>query len=94
MEVGHWLGARTLAEVKDLAARELTLAGVVEKIKPRMLFVNSRYDTFFDFSDLDNLTGRATAPFDTIIFDTSVHGGPPSLSWPAAADWLADQFKT
>jgi 2,6-dihydroxypseudooxynicotine hydrolase len=92
MEVGHWLGARTLEEIKLFAERELTLAGVVEKIRPKMLFVNSRNDSFFDISDLDNLTSRATGEVDTIIFDAPSHGGPPSLSWPAAADWLADQL--
>ncbi len=92
MEVGHWLGARTLEEIKQFAERELTLERVVEKIQAKMLFVNGRYDTFFDITDLDNLTNRATAPVDTIIFDAAVHGGPPSLSWPASADWLADQL--
>ncbi len=92
MEVAHWLGARSLDELKRLAERELTLDGVIGKVKARMLFVNGRYDSFFDISDIDMLKKQATAPVDTIIFDVQVHGGPPSLSWPAAADWIADQL--
>jgi 2,6-dihydroxypseudooxynicotine hydrolase len=93
LEVGHWLGARTLEEVKTFAERELTLEGVIERIKARMLFVNGRNDPFFDFSDLELLMSKATAPYETIIFDTQVHGGPPSLSWPLAADWISEQLK-
>ena len=92
LEVAHWLGARSLDELKRLAERELTLDGVIGKVKARMLFVNGRYDSFFDISDIDMLKKQATAPVDTIIFDVQVHGGPPSLSWPAAADWIADQL--
>jgi 2,6-dihydroxypseudooxynicotine hydrolase len=92
LEVAHWLGARSLDELKHLAERELTLDGVIGKVKARMLFVNGRYDSFFDISDIDMLKKQATAPVDTIIFDVQVHGGPPSLSWPAAADWIADQL--
>jgi dienelactone hydrolase len=92
MEVGTWLGARSLDEFKRLAERELTLDGVIGKVKARMLFVNGRYDSFFDIGDLDMLKKQATAPIDTIIFDSQVHGGPPSLSWPAAADWIAVQL--
>lgn len=93
MEVGHWLGAKSLEEVKIFAERELTIRGVVGKIKAKMLLVNGRYDTFFDISDLDELVAEATAPVETLIFDVAVHGGPPSLSWPAAADWLATQLE-
>jgi 2,6-dihydroxypseudooxynicotine hydrolase len=92
LEVGHWLGARTLEEVKSFAEKELTIRGVVGRIKAKMLLVNGRYDTFFDFSDLDLLKAEAKAPVETLIFDVAVHGGPPSLSWPAAADWLAEQL--
>jgi 2,6-dihydroxypseudooxynicotine hydrolase len=92
MEVATWLGARSLDEFKRLAERELTVNGVIGKVKARMLFVNGRYDAFFDIADLDKLKQQATAPVDTIIFDAQVHGGPPSLSWPAAADWIADQL--
>lgn len=92
LEVGHWLGARTLEEVKRFAEEELTIEGVVGKIKARMLFINGRYDSFFDISDLDLLKRQATAPVETVIFDAPVHGGPPSLSWPVAADWIADQL--
>ncbi len=92
LEVAHWLGARSLDELKRLAERELTLDRVIGEVKARMLFVNGRYDSFFDISDIDMLKKQATAPVDTIIFDVQVHGGPPSLSWPAAADWIADQL--
>lgn len=92
MEVGHWLGARTLEEVKRFAESELTIEGVIGKVRAKMLFVNGRYDPFFDFSDLDKLIEQATAPVETLIFDTAVHGGPPSLSWPASADWLAREL--
>jgi len=92
MEVGHWLGARSLEEFKQLAERELTLDGVIGKVRAKMLFVNGRYDSFFDIGDIEQLRRQATAPIDTIIFDAQVHGGPPSLSWPAAADWIADQL--
>ncbi|MFI4994613.1 MAG: alpha/beta hydrolase family protein [Hyphomicrobiales bacterium] len=92
LEVGHWLGARTLEEVKAFAERELTIRGVVGAIKARMLLVNGRYDSFFDIADLELLKAEATAPVETIIFDAPVHGGPPSLSWPLASDWLAEQL--
>lgn len=92
LEVGHWLGARTLEEVKRFAEQELTLDGVVGKIKAKMLFINGRHDSFFDITDLDMLKSQATAPVETVIFDAQVHGGPPSLSWPIAADWIADQL--
>ena len=93
MEVGHWLGAKSIEQVKSFAEKELTIRGVVSKIRARMLFVNGRFDPFFDIGDLDELKQEATAPVDTIIFDAAVHGGPPSLSWPAAADWLAIQLQ-
>jgi esterase FrsA len=93
LEVGHWLGARTLEEVKTFAERELTVENVIGKIKAKMLFVNGRHDPFFDFSDLELMLSKTTAPVDTIIFDTQVHGGPPSLSWPMAADWISDQLR-
>jgi len=93
MEVGHWLGAKSIEQVKSFAEKELTIRGTVGKIRARMLFVNGRFDPFFDIGDLDDLKREATAPVDTIIFDAAVHGGPPSLSWPAAADWLAQQLQ-
>jgi 2,6-dihydroxypseudooxynicotine hydrolase len=93
LEVGHWLGARTLEEVKKFAERELTLKGVIGRVKAPMLFVNGRFDPFFDISDLEELRRQATAPVETVLFDLPVHGGPPSLSWPVAADWLADKLQ-
>jgi 2,6-dihydroxypseudooxynicotine hydrolase len=92
LEVGHWLGAHTLEEVRSFAENELTIRGVVGRIKAKMLLVNGRFDPFFDFSDLELLIAEATAPVETLIFDVAVHGGPPSLSWPASADWLAEQL--
>lgn len=92
LEIAHWLGARTLEEVKRFAERELTLEGVLGKVRARMLFIHGRHDPFFDIRDLDLMRGQATVPVETVIFDTAMHGGPPSLSWPVAADWLADQL--
>ncbi len=92
MELARWLGARSLAEIATLVARELTLEGVVEKIETPMLLINGRHDPMFPATEAETIRARARAPVEVAYFDLRAHGGPPSLSWPLAADWIADRL--
>ena len=93
MELAHWLGAGTLSEMKDLVARELTLEGVVDRITSPMLLINSKQDPMFPHTEAEQVRREAKAPVEVVYFDLRGHGGPPSLSWPLAADWVADRFR-
>jgi dipeptidyl aminopeptidase/acylaminoacyl peptidase len=92
MELAHWLGATSLAEIPEVVARELTLEGVVERIRAPILLINGRHDPIFPYTEAEQIRERAKAPVDVVYFDLRAHGGPPSLSWPLAADWLADHL--
>lgn len=93
LEIGHWLGARSLQEIKTLAAQELNLKGVIERIRAPMLLINGRHDPSFNYKDTDLIRSQAKVPVEVVIFELRAHGGPPSLSWPLAADWVADRLR-
>jgi 2,6-dihydroxypseudooxynicotine hydrolase len=93
MELAHWLGATRLHNIQELVARELSLEGVIERVRIPMLLINGRQDPIFPSSEAEQIRERAIAPVEVVYFDLRAHGGPPSLSWPLAADWIADRFR-
>lgn len=92
MELARWLGASSFRDLRGLMERELTLEPVIADLHVPTLLINSRQDGMFPWSEAELVKERAPAPVETAYFDTKAHGGPPTLSWPLAADWVAQQL--
>jgi 2,6-dihydroxypseudooxynicotine hydrolase len=89
LELFTVLGATSLAEGLELIARELTLEGILERVRVPILVVNARDDRAIPVSEVDKIKANARTEVEVVIYPGRAHGGPPSLSHPVEADWLA-----
>ncbi len=70
----------------------MTLEDCVDKISCPVLLMNATGDSSFPASEAEILREKIRGPVEVMYFERRGHGGPPSLAWPMAADWIADRL--